>query len=645
MNIKVVKRDGRIVAFDEERIRTAIEKGLASVNSDHPLNVDRVLNNVIQNIEDFNSSKIEIERIQDFVEEAFLDCGFIDAYKSFKRYRKDRAIAREHFSKGQHKLLKTIENLNASESLDDVSTKNLMFEFGSALSNSYAEAYLLKEDVNKAQSSKDIFVHDLEYYAMGTTSSVRLPLDKLFKGGFRIGNTNIRKPQSIESYTALCAKAIQANLNDQHGEQIVSMFDCYMAKGVLKSFKKNYIKELEDYHDFTGLLSDLEVVEITNKINDLKEISSLQIEDLDIVYKKALALTDKQTYQAIEALMFNLNTITTYVGKKPLVTFGFGTDTTIEGRMVSKNLILVKESDGSHNTLVSPTLVFKCKEGINYETHDPNFDLFKLAIRCNTKGNVINFSFIDLCLDKTTKSNLSSTTINLPRLGIKHSLTKEGEIDAEGFYEELYEVMDLVKYQLIDRLKFQKQKKVKNFPFLMGQHVWPNADNLKDEDMIGDVLNEGSLSIGFIGLPECLKALTGKTIVDDETNKLGLEIVSKIRNKCNQYSKETGLNFVCFGSDDLDIGERFISSDKEMYGDIEDVTDKQSYTGAFHVPSTCDISIEEKLAIEGPYFELINGGAIECVELNPISTNIDEVERIIRLAHDSSITQITLKIK
>ncbi|MBR2809110.1 MAG: anaerobic ribonucleoside triphosphate reductase [Erysipelotrichaceae bacterium] len=690
MNVEqmtVIKRDGREVAFNSDKIKVAIEKGFNSVNQLNDENVNRVLKSTIAKIEEFDVNKIEIERIQDLVEEAYIDEGFIEAYKSFKNYRKKRALAREYFTRGQHKLMKTLEDYGIKDSsevndkrenanINGDSAMGLMLKYGSTLSKAYTTSYCLDPKVANAMEEGDIHIHDMDFYPMGTTTCDQIPLDHLFENGFNTGHGYLRSPKSISSYAALAAIAIQSNQNDQHGGQSVAMFDYYMAPGVIMSYKKAYKRELNDFQEYTSYLSEQEHRELLEKIDNLNDLTNVSDDPkLEVIFNKALAAVDRETFQAMEGIVHNLNTMHSRAGAQvPFSSINFGTDTSKAGRMVTKNLILAQEAGlGNHETPIFPILIFKCKDGVNYNPGDPNYDLFKLAIRCSAKRMFPNFSFIDApfnlqyykpghpetevtymgCRTRVIgntavpehdgivvgRGNLSFTSINLPRLGIKHGILKNEKPDIEGFYKEFFELMDLVKDQLLARLELQKSKRVKNFPFLMGLGCWLGSEKLGEDDVIGDILNEGTLSIGFIGLAECLKALVGKHHgEDEEAYKLGLEIITKMRERCDEYSKQYGLNFTCLATPAEGLSGRFIKIDQERYGKIEGVTDREYYTNSFHIPVYYHISMYDKIQKEAPFHALTNAGHISYIEYDgDPSQNLEAFERIIRMMHDAGM--------
>ncbi len=378
--------------------------------------------------------------------------------------------------------------------------------------------------------------------------------------------------------------------------------------------------------------------------------------------------TDRATYQAMEAFIHNLNTMHSRAGAQvPFSSINYGTDTSNEGRMVIKNVLLATQAGlGNGETPIFPIHIFKVKEGINFNKEDPNYDLFKLACVVSAKRLFPNFSFIDAPFNKvyykeghpeteaaymgcrtrvmgnsydptkeivTGRGNLSFTSVNLPRLAIK----SKGDIKL--FYKLLDEKIDLVTNQLLDRFELQGQKKVKNYPFLMGQGVWLDSDKLNKDEEVREVLKHGTLTMGFIGLAECLKALIGKHHGEsEEAQKLGLDIISYMRKRMDEATDRYHLNFSLIATPAEGLSGRFVSIDKKLYGNIEGVTDRNYYTNSFHVPVYYDISAWNKIKIEAPYHSLTNGGHISYVELDgDPSTNIEAFEKIIRCMKESGI--------
>ena len=705
--IKVVKRNGKKVNFDTTKVALAIKKGFDSIIDEEgeakytEKDIQKVYQNVLKKInKDYkNEEKIKIEEIQDLIEASLTKCGYEDVFQSFSEYRERRAQSRQLFSdeKKMHKFLKSLEGLGLKSAveedakrenanIDGNSAMGTMLQYGSTVSKEFAKAYLMKKKFADAHDNGDIHIHDMDFLAMGTTTCMQIDLNKLFKGGFSTGHGHLREPQSINSYSALAAIAIQSNQNDQHGGQSIPAFDFYMAPGVLKTFKKEFkqaIYELLDFTDFISFVNMDKVAMTVDKLNSIEvdinvfepfyKDSSEVRRIFDRAYETAMAKTDRATYQAMEAFVHNLNTMHSRAGAQvPFSSINFGTDTSPEGRMVMKNYLLSVDAGlGKNETPIFPISIFKVKEGVNYNPGDPNYDLFKLSCKVSAKRLFPNFSFMDSpfnaqyykgdyntevcymgCRTRVMgnvvdpnkavtpgRGNLSFTSINLPRLGIKHGIVTNDKTDEKGFFEELGELMDMVKDQLLERFEIQCNKRSYNFPFLLEQGVWIDSEKLKPTDRLRKVLKHGTLSIGFIGLAECLKALIGKHHGEsDEAQKLGLKIVKFMRKKCDEYSETYNLNFTCLATPAEGLSGRFVNIDKAIYGKIKGVTDRDYYTNSFHVPVYYNISIVNKIKKEAPYHELTNAGHISYIELDGDTTqNLEAFEKIVRIMKENNM--------
>ena len=659
-----------------------------------------VLKTIEKNYKD--QDKIKIEAIQDLIEEELQKKGYEDVYKSFSEYRIRRAQSREQFfdDKRRHKFSKTIESLGLKSAheedakrenanVDGDTAMGTMLQFGSTVSKEFAKAYLMKKKFAEAHDNGDIHIHDMDFMAMGTTTCCQLDLKKLFKNGFSTGHGFLREPNDIMSYGALAAIAIQANQNDQHGGQAIPAFDYYLAPGVLKTYKKQFKQTLYDlleYSDFITFVNFDKICEQINKLTSIEfNLSSFDkyakgSEEIKKIFalssKKAVDKTDRITYQAMEAFIHNLNTMHSRAGAQvPFSSINFGTDISPEGRMVTKNYLLAADAGlGRSETPIFPISIFKVKEGVNYNPEDPNYDLLKLSCEVSAKRLFPNFSFIDspynlqyykegdyntevaymgcrtrvlgnhVDPDKSVtagRGNLSFTSINLPRLGIKYGIaTKDREVaDMEGFYKNLEELLELVKDQLLERFEIQCNKRIYNFPFLLGQGLWLDSEKLKPTDKLKKVLKHGTLTVGFIGLAECLKALIGKHHGEsEEAQKLGLEIIGFMRNKMDEYAEKYNLNFSVIATPAEGLSGRFVGIDKAVYGKIKGVTDRNYYTNSFHVPVYYNISVANKIHLEAPYHALTNAGHITYIELDGDTvSNVDVFEKVVRIMKEEGI--------
>jgi ribonucleoside-triphosphate reductase len=515
-----------------------------------------------------------------------------------------------------------------------------MLQQGANTAKEYYLETMVDPEIANLHRKGWIHIHDLDFYGW-TTTCTQIELRKLFKGGFNTGHGHLREPKSIGSYAALAAIAIQSNQNDQHGGQSIVDFDYAMADGVRLTYQR-YLREAFEIQ--SDLLNNAEMKY-----------------DTDLRWREDYAMkkTVRDTYQAMEGLIHNLNTMHSRAGAQvPFSSINYGMDTSWEGRLAMEQLLLATEAGlGNGETPIFPIQIFRVKEGVNYNPEDPNYDLFKLAMRVSAKRLFPNFSFIDApfnlkyykpghpetevgymgCRTRVMgnvcgpeiapgRGNLSFTSINLPRLAL------ESDHDTRVFFIHLNGILHKVMKQLLQRYLVQAERTVRNFPFLMGEGVWMDSDKLGPDDCVVEVLRHGTLSIGFIGLAETLKALIGKHHGEsEEAQKLGLEIVQYIRNFCDEQSEDLGLNVTCLATPAESLSGRFVRMDKEFYGEIEGVTDKDYYTNSFHVPVYFPISAARKIELEAPYHALTNAGHISYVEMDGDPTkNLEAFEAIIR---------------
>ena len=696
----IIKRDGRKDSFDLDKIAKAIYQAAQSVGGDNYEESVELSKKVYEYLNEKLDNDIPtVEQVQDAVEHVLIEEGHASTAKSYILYRAERTKAREMNSE----IMKTYEQLTFQDAKDsDVKRENAnvnadtamgtMLKYGSEGAKRFYQMFVLKKEHSDAHKNGDIHIHDLDFLTL-TTTCCQIDLIKLFNGGFSTGEGYLREPQTIGSYAALAAIAIQSNQNDQHGGQSIPNFEYAMALGIRKSYKKGHLKNLSKAIE---LLTDIKeperyaknivqeikyekdlVATLEDTNGYLREERKLLLKDLDenlvdkiqeFCKKYTEREVEKETYQAMEGFVHNLNTMHSRAGAQvPFSSINYGLDTTPEGRMVMKQLLLATEAGlGNGETPIFPIQILKIKDGINYNEGEPNYDIFKLACRVSAKRLFPNFSFIDApfnlqyyrpgdynteisymgcrtrvmanVYDKTReitsgRGNLSFTSINLPRLGILSG----GDIDK--FFEMLDEKIDLVIEQLLDRLNIQSHKRVRNYPFLMGQGVWLDSDKLKIDDEVGEVLKHGTLTLGFIGLAETLKALIGKHHGEsEEAQNLGLRIVGFMREKMDQASKKTGLNFSLIATPAEGLSGRFVKMDRKRFGKIEGVTDRDYYTNSFHVPVYYSINAFDKIKREAPYHNLTNGGHISYVELDGDPTkNLEAFEQVVRCMKESGI--------
>ncbi|MBO4930388.1 MAG: anaerobic ribonucleoside triphosphate reductase [Clostridia bacterium] len=699
MITEIIKRDGRRAPFQIEKITDAIYAAAqASGGRDREM-AERLAQQVVQLLDNENMITLPtVEQIQDAVEKVLVKNGHARTAKKYILYRNERTRAREMNTR----LMKVYEDLTFKSSLEnDIKRENAnidgdtamgtMLKYGSEGAKQFCEMFILDTEHSRAHREGDIHIHDMDFYTL-TTTCCQIDLLKLFKDGFSTGHGFLREPKDIRSYSALACIALQSNQNDQHGGQSVPNFDYALAPGVAKTFRKSYRDNLAKALDvYAGidtceelartLLADVEKQTGLEPLYDgsnsfdaamLERLQATVGEEADKILaftrKYAAKSTKRATYQAMEALVHNLNTMHSRAGAQvPFTSLNYGTDTSAEGRLVSECLLLATEAGlGNGEVSIFPIHIFKVKEGVNFNPGEPNYDLFQLAIRVSAKRLFPNFSFLDAPYNKQYyqegkpetevaymgcrtrvmanvndpsreitygRGNLSFTSINLPRIAIR----SHGDID--WFFEDLDRKIDIVIDQLLARFKLQCQKKVRNYPFLMGQGIWMDSDNLDPDDSVAEVLRHGTLTCGFIGLAECLKALTGKHHGEcDEAQNLGLDIIRHMRERMDQAALKYGLNFSLIATPAEGLSGRFVRIDKQKFGVIEGVTDREYYTNSFHIPVYYPISAFEKLRREAPYHALTNGGHISYIELDGDPTqNLEAFEQVVRFMKECGI--------
>ena len=703
MLIHIIKRDGRKVPFNMEKIANAIFRAAQSVGGTNFEEAMQIAARVCALVEEKYPGQVPtVEQVQDLVEKTLIEEGHAATAKAYILYRYERTRSREM----KTNLMTVLNELTFNPAKDsDIKRENAnidgdtamgtMLKYGSVSAKEFYEMYVLEPQEAKAHINGDIHIHDLDFLTL-TTTCCQIDLIKLFKDGFSTGHGYLREPNDIASYSALACIAIQSNQNDQHGGQSVPNFDYAMAEGVKKTYRARYAQniarclamecglelnecdklserlaaQVQQEQSLTPILADNNGYREA-ELPGLTEIcgsEALAKKIQDFAVKAAYKETNRATYQAMEALIHNLNTMNSRAGAQtPFSSINYGTDTSPEGRMVIENVLLANEAGlGNGETPIFPIHIFKVKEGINYNPEDPNYDLLKLACRVSAKRLFPNFSFIDApfnlqyykpgdyntevaymgCRTRVIgnvydpereivsgRGNLSFTSINLPRLAIK------ADHNVGAFFDSLDEMMDLAINQLMHRFKIQSQKKVRNYPFLMGQGVWIDSEKLEPDDEVGEVLKHGTLSVGFIGLAETLKALIGKHHGEsEEARELGLEIVTAMRNRLDEESKRTGLNFSLLATPAEGLSGRFVRMDAKRFGIIPGVTDREYYTNSFHVPVYYPISAVDKIRIEAPYHALTNAGHISYIELNgdPVE-NLPAFEKVVRYMKEAGI--------
>ena len=650
----IIKRNGETVPFDSLKILEAMHRASRAAAQDK-VPSEELVELTKQVVDSLPADETpSVEAIQDAVEKVLAGRGYFDVAKAYILYRAEHSKIRQ----SRDELMNIYRELTFTDARDaDLKRENAnidadtamgtMLKYGSEGSKYFVTNYILPKDIAGAHLSGDIHIHDMDFYML-TETCCQINLLELFRGGFSTGHGYLREPNSITSYASLACIAIQANQNEMHGGQSVPNFDYCMAPGVTKTYKKEYAYALAEYQ----------------KINPQSD----EKDALAYAESAAWEKTDRLTYQAMEAMIHNLNTMNSRAGAQvPFSSLNYGTDTSKEGRMVIRNLLKATIAGlGNGETPIFPVQIFKVKEGVNFNPGDPNYDLFKLAIETSAKRLFPNFSFLDApfnlqyykegdygsevaymgCRTRVManvhdrekevtcgRGNLSFTSINLPRLALRAGK------DTDKFFALLDEQISLVFRQLLHRFDIQRKKKVFNYPFLMGQGIWLDSEKLDPEDEIGEVLKHGTLSVGFIGLAETLVALTGRHHGESgESQELGLRIITHMRERCDGQAADTGLNFTLLATPAEGLSGRFVGIDKKVFGEIPGVTDRDYYTNSFHVPVYYPIAAFKKIALEAPYHALTNAGHISYVEFDGnMSGNLQAFESVIRYMKEAGV--------
>lgn len=701
----IKKRTGDIVKFNAQKITDAIKKAnMESIDETFSKEqLSTITNNVIKALKNLKTPGVE--QIQDAVEKVLIAGNFASTAKAYILYRAEHTKLRQAkadlmdiYDELTFTKAKDVDIKRENANIDADTAMGTMLKYGSEGSKYFITSHILPKDIAVAHMDGDIHIHDMDFYML-TETCCQIDLLKLFKNGFSTGHGYLREPNDIRSYAALACIAIQANQNEMHGGQAVPMFDYCMAPGVAKTYRKQYYKALGYYfnamldmklEDASLLCKKIEqslpikismstadkfgklLVDFLPKHQREHNYQEINEQTTQMAHKFAINTawneTNAATYQAMEAFIHNLNTMNSRAGAQvPFSSINYGTDTSPEGRMAMRNLLLATDAGlGDGETPIFPVQIFKVKEGVNYEKDDPNYDLFRLAMKTSAKRLFPNFSFLDAPFNKKYykpndynsevaymgcrtrvmgnvydptrevtcgRGNLSFTSINLPRLAI------EAKGDINKFYKSLDDMIDLVIRQLLHRFKIQCAKIGKNYPFLMGQNIWLDSDNIGEYDTVSEVLRHGTLTVGFIGLAETLKALIDKHHGESaEAQKLGLAIIGHMRKRMDDEAQKTKLNFSLIATPAEGLSGRFVKIDRKIYGSIPGVTDREYYTNSFHIPVYYPISAYKKIQLEAPYHNLTNGGHISYIEMDGDPTkNLTAFEAIIRCMHDNGI--------
>ncbi len=637
MFTKIIKRDGREVAFDETKITDAIFAAAQAVGgADRGMAMRLTLNVMDALKEKYGEEPFTVEDVQDTVEKVLIENGHAATAKAYILYRAERTRVRETSTS----LLDAVSEVLKETSRDNANVGNSpsakVLQISEITSKEYYLKRMIPADEAKAHNDGDFYIHDLSWYDK-TINCLQIPLGRLLAEGFNNGHGYIRPPKGIKTAAALAAIILQSNQNDMYGGQAFAYFDRDMGVYVEKEFARQD-KQVRQMMKEMGVEADEEKI-------------------AKVVEERV----EEETYQAMEGFVYNLNTMHSRAGAQvPFSSINLGTDTSRGGRMVTKKLLEAYEKGlGKGECPIFPNICFKIKDGVNYEPEDPNYDLFKLSMQVACKRLFPNFSFQDSSFNKQYgpeevaymgcrtrvignvngpevtdgRGNLAFTTINLPRLGIL------AEGDLVKFWASLDNMFDLAVKELLTRYDVQRKMKMRDFPFLMGQHLYVGSENLGPNDTIEPAIVNGTLSVGFIGLAETLLALTGKHHGEsDESQALGLSIVSHLNRKCQEATEKYHLNFSLFATPAESLSGKFIEKDKKIFGIIPGITDKEWYTNSFHIPVDYKIGAFDKIRLEGPYHKYCTAGHISYVELpSGPSTNIEAYEKIVRAMYDADM--------
>lgn len=660
----ITKRDGSLEAFSLEKIINAIEKAYKSTYGDTCDNDICVIINYLD--KNYSSELTSVESIQDCIEKSLMECGFSNVAKNYILYRKRRENIRLSKTK-VNRVFDEILKANGSDvsrenaNVDGNAPMGLMLQFGSELEKDYVTRNLISEKFVDLHNEGFFHIHDLNFYAC-TFNCCHIDLETMLKNGFSTGDGFIRTPKSIQAAASLAAIIIQSNQNDMFGGQGIPMFEYNLAPYIVPTFAKRLKECLEIAlgNDLSNEVENFifslykEKKSVLGNLNDVKNFVYTYVkEKTDYIVNKALVLTDKDTYQAMEAFIHNMNSLHARCGAQvPFSSINYGTGTTAEQRMIILNVLKATDAGlGHHETPLFPIQIFKVKEGVNALKCDPNYDLYQYACSITAKRFYPNYVNIDVpfnlqyyregkpetematmgCRTRVigqlntkegsvrNRGNIAFTTINLPRIALETR-------DIEKFFDMFDELITSSIDELLERVEFISKKKVYNFPFLMGQNLYMGSENLDSDDEIREALKNGTLSVGFCGLAECLKVLTGKHHGEsEESYNLGIDIIKHLRKRTDEATEKYGWNFSTFATPAESTAGKFLRLDKKKFGVIEGVTDRDYYTNSFHIPVHYKITAFDKMRLEGPFHELCNAGAITYVELDGDATKATKV--------------------
>lgn len=664
MDVKVIKRDGRIVDFDRQRIVNAISKAMKECGVENKEVADAISLDITEQMK--NQETWEVDAIQNLVENKLMVSNMPDVARAYIIYRDKRDKARNSNSDqvisdiiAAKKNDVTRENANS----DSTTPAGMMAKISSERSKEYVDAYLLSSEAKEYVVNNLIHIHDKDYYPTRSLTCIQHPMDKLLSQGFIAGHGESRPAKRIETANILCVISLEVLQNLMHGGQAIPAFDFYLSPYV----RKTYQEEIKKFEPIFGDLSELLDAPISEyEYKETKVSMSTLSADLK---QLAINQTVNRVHQAMEAFVHNMNTIHSRAGNQVVFSsINFGTDTSAEGRCIIREILhATYEGVGNGSTAIFPISIMKLKDGVNKKPTDPNYDLYQLSLKVTAKRFFPNFLNLDATFNKDddwkaddprrfehevatmgcrtrvyenrhgkktsiARGNLSFTTMNLPGLALSVMDIEDKDQRIKAFFGKLEELIGITGRQLIDRYKFQGEAMASQFPLLMGG-MWLDSDKLKPTDKVAPVLKHGTLGVGFIGLAECLIALIGKHHGEsDEAQQLGLEIVRFIKKNVDELSDKYDLNFSVLATPAEGLSGKFTKKDKAKYGVVKGVTDKDYYTNSNHVPVYYHCSAKHKAEVEGPYHELTRGGHIFYVELDGDAThNVEAIDDIVKL--------------
>ncbi|EFV03251.1 anaerobic ribonucleoside-triphosphate reductase [Segatella salivae DSM 15606] len=651
----VVKRDGRIVGFNEQKIMAAIRKAMMHTEKGED---DALVQKITDHISIHGKSQMTVEKIQDSVEMELMKSARKDVAQRYIAYRNQRSIARKAKTRDVFMEIVNIKNNDVTRenaNMNADTPAGMMMKFASETTKPFVDDYLLADEVRDAVTHNYIHIHDKDYYPTKSLTCVQHPLDHILEHGFVAGHGSSRPAKRIETAAVLACISLETCQNEMHGGQAIPAFDFYLAPYV----RSSYIEEVKNLEKLTGRdLSSLYDIAFDDFL--LKELDGLEGDAR--LSQHAMNKTVNRVHQAMEAFIHNMNTIHSRGGNQVVFSsINYGTDTSAEGRCIMRELLKsTYEGVGNGETAIFPIQIWKKKRGVNYLPEDRNYDLYQLACKVTARRFFPNFLNLDATFNQNSnwkaddpkrylweiatmgcrtrvfenrfgaktsvaRGNLSFTTINIVKLAIECMQIGDKEERINAFFAKLDRMLEITAKQLDDRFQFQKTAFAKQFPLLMTK-LWIDCDKLQPSDTIESVINQGTLGIGFIGLAECLKALVGKHHGEsDEAQALGLKIVTYMRDRVNEFSERYQHNYSVLATPAEGLSGRFTKFDRKRYGAIEGITDRDYYTNSNHVPVYYKCSALHKAEIEAPYHDLTRGGHIFYVEIDGDATHNPEV--------------------